>query len=144
MSNSDNGIFQKEEPARFSEVLRFYKRCRDRSKIQANDSVYTLLVEGVIVAALRLQLRGSVFFLRSVCVDPGYQRQGLAIQLIKAAVAEQKGLSGYCFLQISLQGLYRKAGFVCGNVADAQDTVRDQYHRLNKNNDIVYMVTNDA
>lgn len=140
MLNSDNGIFQKEEPARFSEVLRFYKRCRDRSKIQPNDSVYTLLIKGEIVAALRLQLRGSVFFLRSVCVDPKYRRQGLAIRLIKAAVAEQKGLSGYCFLQLDLQALYRKAGFVCADIELADSAVRDQFCRLNKGGGMVYMV----
>lgn len=134
--------FQKEVESRFPEVNRFYKRCRDRSKAQPSDSVYTLNISGEIVAALRLQLRGSVFFLRSVCVDPNYRRQGLAIRLIKTAVAEQKGLSGYCFLQLELQALYRQAGFVCADIALAESAVRDQFCRLNKNNDYVYMVIN--
>lgn len=134
--------FQKEDESRFAEVNRFYKRCRDRSKTQPGDSVYTLQISGEIVAALRLQLRASVFFLRSVCVDPNYWRQGLATRLIKAAVAEQKGLSGYCFLQLELQTLYSKAGFVCADIALADSAVRDQFCRLNKNNDNVYMVIN--
>lgn len=134
--------FQKEHDSRFAEVNRFYKRCRDRSKIQPSDSVYTLTICGEIVAALRLQLRASVFFLRSVCVNPNYRRQGLAIRLIKAAVAEQKGLSGYCFLQLDLQTLYSRAGFVCADVELADSAVRDQFCRLNKNNDNVYMVIN--
>lgn len=136
--------FQKEHDSRFAEVHRFYKRCRDRSKIQPGDSVYTLNISGEIVAALRLQLRASVFFLRSVCVSPSHRRQGLATRLIKAAVAEQKGLNGYCFLQADLQALYSKAGFVCADVELAESAVRDQFCRLNKNNDMIYMVTNNV
>lgn len=132
--------FQKEHNSRFAEVNRFYKRCRDRSKTQPSDSVYTLNISGEIVAALRLQMRGSVFFLRSVCVEPNVRRQGLALRLIKAAVAEQKGLSGYCFLQTDLKELYSKAGFVCADVELADSAVRDQFCRLNKGGGMVFMV----
>lgn len=133
-------IFQQEGESRFAEVNRFYRRCRDRSKTQPTDRVYTLMISGELVAALRLQRRGSIFFLRSVCVEPNLRRQGLALRLIKAAVAEQNGLSGYCFLHIELQALYIKAGFVRADIELAESAVRDQFCRLNKGGGMVYMV----
>lgn len=133
-------IFREEASERFTEVNRFYKQSGEASKLQKNDQVFSLSQEDDIIAVLRLQKKGDDYFLRSVCVKPALRSQGLATKLLQKVLAAIAPSGCYCFVKADLNTLYQRVGFVDGDLNQANESVRQQYRRINQREAVIYKV----
>ena len=101
-------------------VNAFYRQMKYRKPPLAKfgDAQYTLR-RNVIAATVRLSADpdSGWMFLRSLCVDSAFRRQGLALYLLGLVLDDysqthpNNNAGIYCFLEPSLSQLYSKAGF---------------------------------
>ena len=121
-------------------VNRFYKQQRQASRIKKSDSAYTLRRADKILAALYLQKKSQGWFLRSIYVAPSERGCGLAERLIREALLTMSGQPCYCFPLAYLDQLYARSGFVAADICEASNSVRDQFRRVARHQNIVYKV----
>ncbi len=94
-------------------VNRFYKGCRYSAKAGRGETVFVIKVDGTIAGAVRLTPKANnYFFLRSMCIDPEWRRQGLGKQLLMGITPFLKGINCYCYPFSHLLAFYGEAGFV--------------------------------
>ena len=109
---------------------KFYKHSRYSAKAVRGDDVYVLRGESGIQAAVILQKKSDGWvFLRSMCVDPQWRRQGLGGQLLLGladTLAQQKV---YCYPFEHLQKFYSAAGFSLMDVDSAPDFIVHAFER---------------
>lgn len=95
-------------------VNRFYSSCHYLVRCGRLDSVYSLSLDGKIIAAARLMPQPSThFLLRNLCVAPDMRNQGVASHLLRAilAVLVSANKNCYCYALPHLQDFYRSLGF---------------------------------
>jgi len=123
-----NSKFEHLEPIQLPLVNRFYKDCRYSAKANRSDEVYVLRHDRKIVAALRLSLKlEQHLFLRSMCVHPEYQRNGLGAALLKALGPVLAQQPVYCFPFTHLEGFYGNAGFERKSPESVASFIRDPW-----------------
>lgn len=128
----------------FVGVNKFYKACREKSRVQKGErvvvavkgarplAVQKLVEENIqIVAAVRLLPLTSAkctWWLRSLYVAPSYRQQGIAGQLTRRAIKEIKG-SCYCFPFSHLSQLYERVGFIECGIKNLPDELKGRFER---------------
>lgn len=93
-------------------VNRFYSSCNYRVKCGRFERVYSLSIDGKIIAAARLiPQRSGHFLLRNLCVEPALRNQGVATYLLRATLASLGGANCYCYALPHLQDFYLSLQF---------------------------------
>jgi N-acetylglutamate synthase-like GNAT family acetyltransferase len=127
-------------------VNKFYKSCRYSAKAGRGDHVFVVrsVSHGsqTIVAAVRLQLKASgFFFLRSMCVDPNYRRQGVGHYLLQQLTPFLLGKKCYCYPFTHLQSFYALVGFELIDQKNSPAFMTDPLQRyVQQGRDIVLML----
>jgi predicted N-acetyltransferase YhbS len=125
------------EPAELPLVRTFYKKLRDKTKLNPRDAVFVVREEGIIVAALRfvalsLHEQGcesDAVIMRSVLVDPARRGQGLARRLIQQACEQLDAERCYCFPYRHLEALYLQCGFTHCQFEQVPESLRRNWKR---------------
>ncbi len=100
------------EPLSLPLVNRFYKHCRYSAKAGRGETVFVVKVDGSIAGAVRLTPKAdNYFFLRSMCIDPAWRRQGLGKQLLSGIMPFLDKVNCYCYPFSHLLAFYAEAGF---------------------------------
>ena len=121
-------------------VNRFYKQQRQTSRVNKSDCAYTLRRADTILAALYLQKKSQSWFLRSIFVAPSERGSGLAERIIREVLLIINGQTCYCFPLAYLDKLYTRSGFIAADISQASDSVRDQFRRIARHQNIIYKV----
>ena len=118
----------------------FYKQQRQSSRVKESDCAFTLRRADIILAALYLQKKSQGWFLRSIFVVPSERGSGLAERLIREVLVTITGQPCYCFPLACLDKLYTRSGFIAADISEARDSVRDQFRRVARHQNIIYRV----
>ncbi|GGY65570.1 acyltransferase [Cellvibrio zantedeschiae] len=93
-------------------VNRFYSSCNYRVKCGRFERVYSLALEGNIIAAARLiPQRSGHFLLRNLCVEPALRNQGVASYLLRTLLVSLGEANCYCYALPHLQHFYLSLQF---------------------------------
>jgi N-acetylglutamate synthase-like GNAT family acetyltransferase len=118
------------EPMSLPLVNRFYKRCRYSAKAGRGETVFVIKVDGTIAGAVRLTPKSdNYFFLRSMCIDPEWRRQGLGKQLLAGITPFLDGINCYCYPFSHLLAFYGEVGFVHIDAEDVPAWIQQPYQR---------------
>jgi predicted N-acetyltransferase YhbS len=124
------------EPAELPLVRAFYKKHRDKTKLNPADTVFVARKEGLVVAALRFvavnqyEPGGSgAVIMRSVLVDPARRGQGIARCLIQRACEQLDAERCYCFPYRHLEALYLQCGFTHCQFEQVPKSLRRSWKR---------------
>jgi GNAT superfamily N-acetyltransferase len=118
------------EPLSLPLVNRFYKQCRYSAKAGRGETVFVIKVDGSIAGAVRLTPKAdNYFFLRSMCIDPEWRRQGLGKQLLTGITPFLNGINCYCYPFSHLLAFYGEAGFVHIEEEGALMWIQQPYQR---------------
>jgi N-acetylglutamate synthase-like GNAT family acetyltransferase len=110
--NVENCLFELTSELRLPLVDRFYSSCSYRVKCGRLDRVYSLSLDGKIVAAVRLIAQGaSHYLLRNLCVTTQLRNQGIARYLLRATLASLGNANCYCYALPHLQNFYLSLQF---------------------------------
>lgn len=94
-------------------VNRFYKHCRYSAKAGRGETVFVAKLGMRIVGAVRLiSADDGYVFLRSMCIDPEWRRQGIGQQLLRGMLPFLDKVNCYCYPFSHLIDFYNQAGFV--------------------------------
>jgi N-acetylglutamate synthase-like GNAT family acetyltransferase len=105
-------IFELISELRLPLVNRFYASCNYRVKCGRSELVYSLSLDGKIIAAARLILQSSGhYLLRNLCVEPGLRNQGIASYLVRATLTSFGEVNCYCYALPHLQNFYLSLQF---------------------------------
>lgn len=111
-----DSVFKCVDESHLPLVNRFYASCNYNVKCGRHDRVFSLSLQGKIIAAARLMPNPlGYFLLRNLCVAPESRNQGVATHLLTNILAElvpaNSRMSCYCYALPHLQGFYLALGF---------------------------------
>lgn len=93
------------------EVAALYRACGYRGGIADADLTFAAKVDGTIVAAVRLCPEGGTKVLRGMQVLPGFRRQGIGSNLLRACVSHLDSGQCWCLPYAHLVSFYGAIGF---------------------------------
>lgn len=103
-------------PADEERVKQLLQQCglQDTGVLEPNGQMVVARVAGKIVGMARLEVYREGGWLRSVAVDPAWQRQGIGRRLVAAilALARGSGLQQIFLLTETAAGFFERMGFV--------------------------------
>jgi amino-acid N-acetyltransferase len=122
------------EPARgfdLAPALELLERCElpEKGVAEAFGHYFAVHDDGQLVALAGLEIHGDFGLLRSVAVDPGYRKQGLAGALVEAALerAQRLKLRAVYVLTTSARDYFARCGFADCPRAEAPDEIRESW-----------------
>ncbi len=103
-------------PAEEKCVKQLLRQCglQDTGVLDPHGRVVVARVAGKVVGVARLEVYRKGGWLRSVAVDPAWQRQGIGRRLVEAMLhrARQEGLRQVFLMTETAQGFFEQLGFV--------------------------------
>ncbi len=111
-------------------VNRFYSSCNYRVKCGRFEHVYSLSLEGKIIAAARLiPQRSGCFLLRNLCVEPALRHKGVASHLLRATMKSLAEANCYCYALPHLQKFYVALQFKYFTPEEVPQDIAEMYIR---------------
>jgi amino-acid N-acetyltransferase len=122
------------EPARgfdLAPALDLLQRCDlpDKGVAEAFGHYFAVHDDGQLVALAGLEIHGGDGLLRSVVVDPGYRKQGLASALVEAVLerAQRLKLRAVYLLTTGARDYFARCGFTDCPRAEAPEAIRESW-----------------
>lgn len=112
MLDLNQSEFAQLDALRLPLINRFYSKCNYKVSCGRQDRVYSLVLNGEIIAAARLVLQPSqCYLLRNLCVLPALRGCGVASYFVKNIIADLAGWECYCYALPHLKHFYLALGF---------------------------------
>lgn len=122
--------FAQVDELRLPLIDRFYTNCNYKVNCGRRDRVYSLTINGEIIAAARLMLQPSqCYLLRNLCVLPAVRGQGIASYFIKKIISDLAPQDCYCYALPHLKHFYLALGFSELTVAQVPEEIAETHIR---------------
>lgn len=119
-------------------VVLFYKSVGE-DVILDSSTVLVAMVDGRIVGAVRLVEEFDVLVLRTMNVDPQFQRQGVGTALLQKATVLIADRVCYCLPYPHVKAFYEKFDFIEVEPATLPDHLRERYREYTESFAVIAM-----
>lgn len=104
--------FSQVDELRLPLMNRFYTECNYKVSCGRRERVYSLTINGEIIAAARLVLQPSnCYLLRNLCVLPAMRNRGVASYFVGMILGDMAAQDCYCYALPHLRKFYLALGF---------------------------------
>ncbi|HWV15175.1 MAG TPA: GNAT family N-acetyltransferase [Cellvibrio sp.] len=116
-------------------VNRFYADCKYKVKCGRNDRVYSISLNGNMIAAARLLPQAdNSYLLRNLCVASQWRRRGVASYFLKKVLADLPPHDCYCYALFHLKLFYIGLGFQVFSADQVPQDIGEVYRRHQQRN----------